>query len=863
MRHRATAPTFLLVLAVLIAGLVTSPAGAAGAATADPPTADDGRLITSEGATTPEQDKQLREFWTAERRAAATPVEGAQQAPSVTVAPPDNMEPAAPARELFPPVEYRGIKVDPTPPVTVEGAVASPPGQPGTDPVPWPGKPGNPAPQNQMGALYFVDAGGMTRVCSATAVNSPTRNVVLTAAACLAAPGEGNVNAPINTRFVYTQRWMPLDKQPEEQVFTYYQALFPREWLTATGSDKHYYNVGALVMNTSPDGRHVVDVTGGHGLVTYQDPAQEVASFEWRHTPGDLKLYYCKGTTAVAQFDGSTVKNRIIRCSYPDQPTTGWQGGPWLSDYNTTTGYGYLTGLTGSGAEIVEANGQTQRIKSSSYFGWVMESLYKSVANAGANDLWIPMGQRSDQTTGFTVQNLSPTLSTTVRVDFLDDDDVQSSATYTIPARGTTPPLIDDGPAGTTAVHVARTSATGVRIAAAVNHLVASRKLSSSTASNGGANQVLAPLLMQDNFGTTTKLTVQNTEGRRVDATVTYTSADGDLQPIRVGLPPHTSRVLDQAYGDLPQVFAARISATGNVAVVVTEESAGEQLEYEGLPTGTSPSTRLALPIVVANNFGGFTGIAVQNSSGKDALVTLRYLPNKAEPIRDASGNVVPGQPPICQFANDTPTPYTIPERIRPGGGASILQNRRVDVPPGGNPVYFDQQFNRTGQGCRYVGGAYLEADTPVVAIINQAGAGASAIPAVNPLYATANADLPLVQTNNSRTLTGIQIMNLGLSAIDTTIDFGDNFAEAAGSPTRCPGDLIDRTVNVRNDNSETVLVGDHPQANPRPTCRYVGAATVAGPLGSKIAVVVNQANNDGSSDPLSSYLAPSGPPAG
>jgi hypothetical protein len=60
-----------------------------------------------------------------------------------------------------------------------------------------------------------------------------------------------------------------------------------------------------------------------------------------------------------------------------------------------------------------------------------------------------------------------------------------------------------------------------------------------------------------------------------------------------------------------------------------------------------------------------------------------------------------------------------------------------------------------------------------------------------------------------------------------------------------------------------TVLVGDHPQANPRPTCRYVGAATVAGPLGSKIAVVVNQANNDGSSDPLSSYLAPSGPPAG
>jgi len=62
MRHRATAPTFLLVLALLIAGLVTGPGGAAGAAPAGPPATDDGRLITSEGATTPEQDKQLREF---------------------------------------------------------------------------------------------------------------------------------------------------------------------------------------------------------------------------------------------------------------------------------------------------------------------------------------------------------------------------------------------------------------------------------------------------------------------------------------------------------------------------------------------------------------------------------------------------------------------------------------------------------------------------------------------------------------------------------------------------------------------------------------------------------------------------------
>jgi hypothetical protein len=862
MRRSTTLPLVLLAFALLAAALIAGPATVAGAEPAPP---DDGDpFITIRGAQTPDEDKRLREFWTRERRASATPPEPESlpeiQTPSAAPAQLENrMEPNAPLRDLLPPLSDRGLRVEPSPPLTAEGAVPTPPTQPGTDPVPWPvSLTGTSAPSAQMGALYYVDTGGRTRVCSATAVNSPTRNVLLTAASCLA-PAGGGADGPVNTGFVFTRLWKSLDETPKEETYTSSFATFPREWATGTRPTATAYDIGALVMNTGPTGQHIVDALGGQGLLTYPAEVREYTQFEWHYSPTNLKLHYCKGTSTVGQVAGAPNASPVLPCTWPGDPTTGYIGGPWLADYDPATGKGYVAAVTSFGTRLPKDDGTEPKIKVAPYFGWVAERLYNSVANAGPNDLWIPFGQSKELMTGFSVQNLHPKLSTTVRIDYLNDAGVATSITRTIGAGSTTEPLIDDGPADTTAVHVARTESTGVRIASAVNHLIPKQKLGSTTASTGGSNDVLAPLLMQDNYGTSTRLMVQNTEGREQDVTIQYLSPDQTFSPITVqNIPAHSSRTLNQALGDLPQVFSARVTAPGNVAIAVTEESVREQLEYEGLPYDTSRNRRLALPIVVANNFGGFTGIAVQNPSDKDVLVTLKYLPNKAELIRDDQGRLLPDQPPICP---GSPASFTIPTKIPPNGGANILHNRRVpDLPPGGNPIYFDEQFNPQGRpACRYVGGAFLEADAPVVAIVNQAGAGGSAIPAVNPAFATSSADLPLVQTNNSQTLTGIQIMNLGFDELNARFTFTGNFAENAGAPAKCPGPLTRADLAVATNNSETVLVGNHQQADPKVGCRYVGGARITGQKGSRFAVVVNQTNNDGTPDPLSSYLAPYG----
>ncbi len=468
-------------------------------------------------------------------------------------------------------------------------------------------------------------------------------------------------------------------------------------------------------------------------------------------------------------------------------------------------------------------------------------------------------------TSGFQVQNLSQTQSANITVQYIDATTQTQVATQsaTIPPGGslTFVPFSATGFVQMNAPAGFRGSVTILSdqpIVAVTNILGAGAALGDSYGGfTSGASSLNLPLIVRNNFGIDTSITVQNVGSAPATVTISYTPGfvgnAGSEPPFT--LAPGASRTIYQkdntalGTGTPGFVGSATVSATGSpVVATVLQEGNGQLMAYNAFPAGTGSST-VALPLILGNNFGAFTGIQVLNTGTQATNATITFSANT---VTAPVGGLTPcATPPARQLT------------INPNQTGTLIQNAGTGSAP------FDAFFN----GCIYIGGATVTSDNgqPLFVTVNQVAStskDASTYAGFNPTTATDKVLAPLVVANNFGTFSGVQVQNVGTSATSVTITYGPNTFQGTPPPgfTLCPTPTP-RTTTVQAGASftflQTYIAGQPTGLSPIgsdsqfQTCMYVGSATITAGSGGKIAAIVNQVSSGpGSNDKLYTYGA-------
>ena len=206
-----------------------------------------------------------------------------------------------------------------------------------------------------VGALFTTSAGKLGRhFCTATVVNSPAGDLVITAAHCVSGtsgvvfvPGYDNGTTPYGVWTVtkiYTDRSWQASSDPDDDVaflqVSQHGSIVPVEDVT-----------GAEQLATGTAARQLVEVIG------YPDATGEpIACRNWTREPmADQLEFDCGGYT-----DGTS-------------------GGPFLADVNPRTAQGTVIGVIGG----YEQGGLTPQISFSAMFGANVAALYKLAVASG------------------------------------------------------------------------------------------------------------------------------------------------------------------------------------------------------------------------------------------------------------------------------------------------------------------------------------------------------------------------------------------------------------------------------------------------------------------------------------------------
>jgi hypothetical protein len=358
-------------------------------------------------------------------------------------------------------------------------------------------------------------------------------------------------------------------------------------------------------------------------------------------------------------------------------------------------------------------------------------------------------------------------------------------------------------------------------ITAIANTVTTDGKYGAATTSfNAGSSTVRLPLVMCNNSGFNSWFNVQNTSGS-TDANITINyvpGTNGVAGSENDTIKPGAAHTYDQESGsstkncdtlkDGTGKFIGSATVTSSQPVVATvmnlnTTSFATLQGYNGFATGGSST--VVVPLVMANNSGFYTGIAIQNAGGSSTTMTVDYSPNQV------SNGFEPGND-VCSS-------------IAAGGSCTLIQN-------GGT-------WTNT-----YIGSATITASQPMVVIVNsirQASGGSGPFGAsyegFDPASATANISAPLIMSNNSGFFTGIQVMNVGGSTCGSvTIDYGPN-SGGAFNP-------VNETFSLAAGSSHSVLQnGSAPGnggSNNWGTNKYIGSAEVSAP-GCTIVAIINE----------------------
>ncbi len=230
-------------------------------------------------------------------------------------------------------------------PATTEAQGIAPAG--GTD---QPLGPGVPA----VGALFTVGDDGLSgHYCTASVVDSPAGDLVLTAAHCI----HDGAGGDYRTDIVFVPGYH--DGQDPYGVWTPSRLVVDPRWISDSDDDLDF---GFLVVHQQGNSASVQSAAGGNRLGTnlgydlpvlvtgYPDDAEEPTS---------------------CQSDSQQQRRYQLRFDCGDFPD-GTSGGPWVTDVDPATGLGVVVGVIGG----YEDGGDTAEVSYSSYFDDDIQHLY-------------------------------------------------------------------------------------------------------------------------------------------------------------------------------------------------------------------------------------------------------------------------------------------------------------------------------------------------------------------------------------------------------------------------------------------------------------------------------------------------------
>ncbi|UQI45409.1 peptidase [Streptomyces sp. HU2014] len=187
------------------------------------------------------------------------------------------------------------------------------------------------APVKTVGRLFFVNADGADTWCTATAVKSGNRSVVMAAGHCVRR-GASPFNTYMDLVFVpgYAKGSRPYGAFPVRATVT------PKSWAEESRTD-----IAALTVDPV-GGRRLTDVVGGQPVGFDRAPAGAVTSFGYPATRPQRgeELLHCSGPAEAAPDD---------EWRMPCDMSGGASGGPWLADFDARSGLGTLVSVNSHG----------------------------------------------------------------------------------------------------------------------------------------------------------------------------------------------------------------------------------------------------------------------------------------------------------------------------------------------------------------------------------------------------------------------------------------------------------------------------------------------------------------------------------
>ncbi len=196
-------------------------------------------------------------------------------------------------------------------------------------------------PPYSVNGRIFLRQGNARGYCSGTAINSPTRQLVLTAAHCLNSGPLETSPRTIWSRFLQFVPAYSNGIAPFGAFIAYRSKVFaPEPFVTAGNPD---YDVGAFLTLPNAAGQNVADAVGGGVAIALDRPrTQQFQTFGYPATQRTLQQCdspYVGDDVLTYRFAGPPTI--AIRCRW----TPGASGGGWLVDggtaINGVTSYGH------------------------------------------------------------------------------------------------------------------------------------------------------------------------------------------------------------------------------------------------------------------------------------------------------------------------------------------------------------------------------------------------------------------------------------------------------------------------------------------------------------------------------------------
>ncbi|WP_377273111.1 trypsin-like serine peptidase [Peterkaempfera sp. SMS 1(5)a] len=195
--------------------------------------------------------------------------------------------------------------------------------------------------------------------CSASALNSVSKQLVLTAGHCVNTGGNGSVAGAWMENWIYVPAYRS-HSEPYGEFVAFHLHTF-NAWIN---SKDHTRDVG-MVATMRNNGRQLANVTGSMGM-RWNIAAEEavtVLGYPTNIDNGEIQDW-CTGNTSVVQGQPGVIK---IGCNFGP----GASGGPWLVAYNEALHIGDANGVSST----VNSSG----VNKSPYFDTFVKSMYDIV----------------------------------------------------------------------------------------------------------------------------------------------------------------------------------------------------------------------------------------------------------------------------------------------------------------------------------------------------------------------------------------------------------------------------------------------------------------------------------------------------